>query len=211
MVLGLSADLITKEVVFQKCYLPGEVPEKYWLIDGVFGIETSTNGGALFGMGQGKHQWFAALSVLAITALCTWLFVFKAARDRFLTICLGVISGGILGNLFDRVGLGFREGYLEETRYHVRDWIHFRIEGVPYFDPWPNFNIADCLLVCGAGVLFIHALFFAKPQKPASSADNKTDHANETGNAKEAGDAKKAGDANETGQSKTVGESDVSN
>ena len=114
MVLGLSADLITKEVVFQKCYLPGEVPEKYWLIDDVFGIETSTNGGALFGMGQGKHQWFAALSVLAITALCTWLFVFKAARDRFLTICLGVISGGILGNLFDRVGLGFREGYLED-------------------------------------------------------------------------------------------------
>ena len=47
----------------------------------------------------------------------------------------------------------------------MRDWILFRLEGVPWFDPWPNFNIADVLLVCGAIMLFLHALIYTEPEK----------------------------------------------
>ena len=70
------------------------------------------------------------------------------------------MTGGIFGNLYDRVGLGFTPGFPEGIRTNVRDWVLFRLEGVPMFDPWPNFNIADSVLVAGAIMLFVHAFMF---------------------------------------------------
>ena len=76
-----------------------------------------------------------------------------------------MIAGGIIGNLYDRLGLGYLSTYPIEIKNHVRDWILFRIEGVRFFDPWPNFNIADSMLVCGAIMLFLHA-FLVQPPEP---------------------------------------------
>ena len=136
---------------------------KEWWIDGISGIQTSTNPGALFGMGAGYHWLFAIFSVVALIGIFVWVLFFKALYDRWLTFALGMISGGILGNLYDRVGLGHLESYPDLIRYNVRDWILFELEGVPMFDPWPNFNIADSLLVAGAIMLFVHAFFIADP------------------------------------------------
>jgi signal peptidase II len=69
--------------------------------------------------------------------------------------------GGILGNLFDRLGMhGLKWGddtlhRAGDTVHAVRDWLHFKIDGVV---DWPIFNIADSLLVCGAALLVWHAL-----------------------------------------------------
>ena len=142
-----------------------------WFIQGVFGIQTSTNPGALFGIGKGLSWLFALLSFVALAGIVLWLFVWRAAFDRWLTVALGLISGGILGNLYDRLGLGFKQGFPEEIRTNVRDWILFRLEGVPLFDPWPNFNIADSLLVAGAIMLFIHAIFWSEPEAAAESGE----------------------------------------
>ena len=147
---------------------------QYWWIKGIFGIQTSTNGGALFGMGQGMHLLFAGLSVVAIVGIIIWLFYFKGAIEKLLTTSLGMISGGILGNLYDRLGFGYAEGP-ETIKHHVRDWLFFRWEGVSFLDPWPNFNIADSLLVCGACLLFVHAFFFsARDEKKAKSSEDET-------------------------------------
>jgi signal peptidase II len=168
--IGFSADVLTKWAVFHHYFDPGsDHARPVWLVDGILGIQTTTNPGALFGIGQGKSAWFSALSVLALTAIVFWLYFKGAARDGFLNACLGVISGGILGNLYDRVGLGYRPDYPPDIRFNVRDWILFRWEGIPIFDPWPNFNIADSLLVCGAGLLVVHALFFSHGS-PAADA-----------------------------------------
>jgi signal peptidase II len=104
-------------------------------------------------MGQGKSWLFATLSVLAIAGILYWLFVAKAARDLLLTLTLAGISAGILGNLYDRLGLWGGETPDGQTIYAVRDWILFRYGK----HTWPNFNIADSLLVCGACVLILHA------------------------------------------------------
>ncbi len=157
--VGLLADLITKQLFFVRHFDPRNPGEKHWWIDGVFGIETSVNGGALFGIFQGGSFWLACLSTVALIGILIWLFVYRMARSLHLTIALGLVTGGILGNLYDRMGFGYQPSYPEEIRYHVRDWIHVRLEGVPLFDPWPNFNIADSLLVCGAILLFIFAVF----------------------------------------------------
>lgn len=170
LIVGLVADLWTKIHMFQNYYDPVAAAEyypqvKHWWVEGIFGIQTSTNPGALFGMGAGYSWLFAIFSVVALVSVLVWMFVFKAAHDRWLAWTVGMITGGILGNLYDRVGLGFVAGWPEGTRTSVRDWILFELDGIPWFDPWPNFNIADCLLVCGAIMLLIHAFFMVEPDQ----------------------------------------------
>lgn len=174
LLIGLATDLGTKAYMFGNHFDPSRADSQspayapqfpHWWIEGVFGIQTSTNPGALFGMGSGLSWLFALFSVAAIIGILTWMFVFGAIRDRWLTFSLGMICGGILGNLYDRVGLGYLPSYPAEIKNNVRDWILFRLEGVRFFDPWPNFNIADACLVCGAIMLFIHAFCYAEPAK----------------------------------------------
>jgi signal peptidase II len=126
------------------------------------------NPGALFGMGQGYWWVFACLSILATLGILTWLFVYGAARDRWLTVALGSITGGILGNLYDRLGLWNPAGLRPEYQHGVRDWILFRWpeSGLAIFDPWPNFNIADSLLVTGAILLVVHAIVWREKKEP---------------------------------------------
>jgi len=172
-IIGAGADLWTKSHVFAHYF----VPERYesglpqfahWWIDGVFGIQTSTNPGALFGIGKGYSTLFAIFSGFALVGILIWLFPLKAAFDRWLTVAMGLVTGGIVGNFYDRVGWGWLPEYPDSIRTDVRDWILFRLEGVPFFDPWPNFNIADAALVTGAIMLFIHALFFVPPPERVS-------------------------------------------
>jgi signal peptidase II len=101
---GCLADLLTKHWVFQWRGLPTRDNE-WWVWEPYFGIETALNTGALFGMGAGRGGLFALLSVVAVLAILSWLFLAGAARDRWLTIALGCVMGGILGNLYDRLGL----------------------------------------------------------------------------------------------------------
>ncbi|WP_235951290.1 signal peptidase II [Crateriforma spongiae] len=167
-VVGGGVDLWTKSVMFAWRGLPGQ-RSPYWLIDGVFGVETAVNLGAVFGIGAGKGTAFAALSVVAAIGILAWLFYFGAARSWWMTISLGMVSGGIIGNLYDRLGLWWDASMPIEWQSGVRDWILFRIQGVPFFDPWPNFNIADSLLVVGAAML-IWQSFTVDVQSPGQDA-----------------------------------------
>ena len=158
--VGCAVDLATKRWIFERLGMPGQNPS-IWLWDQVFGFTTSLNAGALFGFGQGQVVLFACLSVVAALGILYWLFVAGAARDLLLTIALGCVMGGIFGNLYDRLGL---PGLVHngQTVYAVRDWLHFRVEGLI---DWPIFNIADSLLVCGAGLLVWHAFRSEGPRR----------------------------------------------
>ncbi len=154
-IVGCAADLITKAWFFSWPELrQGHV---YWLWQEHVGIQLSLNEGALFGMGQGFVWFFALLSLVAAVAIPVWLFWFGAATDKWLTLALGSVSAGVLGNLYDRLGLpgevwpasSPRAG---ETVYAVRDWALFQWNQEWR---WPNFNIADALLVMGAAILFL--------------------------------------------------------
>ena len=56
-------------------------------------------------MGQGFWLLFAALSIAAAVGILVWLFAAGAARDWLLTVALAIVTIGILGNLYDRLGL----------------------------------------------------------------------------------------------------------
>lgn len=158
-VLGCLADLVSKTWAFDRLGMPGVRVE--WLWSGYIGIETSLNEGALFGMGQGRGFWFAGLSVVAVAGIFYWLFIARAAVDWLLTIALGCVTGGVFGNLYDRLGLHgltwamHRDpARIGQPVYAVRDWILLQA-GEQW--RWPNFNIADSLLVSGAALLCWHA------------------------------------------------------
>lgn len=150
--VGLAADLITKQILFAWLGLPQQ-DNYFWIVEGYVGFQTAVNRGALFGMGEGYWWLFSLLSVVAAAGIVTWLFYYRAAHDWLLTIALGCVMAGIFGNLYDRLGLWDATGLPAEFEHGVRDWILFRYQQYT----WPNFNIADCLLVCGAGLLVLHA------------------------------------------------------
>lgn len=171
---GCAVDLGTKSWIFARLGMPHQQPG-IWLIGDIFGLETTLNEGALAGFGQGWTPVFAALSLAAAVGIVYWLFVRGAAVDRLLTASLGCVMAGIFGNLYDRLGLhglrwvGDRVHEPGSPAYAVRDWLHFKIDAWNF--DWPVFNIADCMLVLGAGLLILHAVFFPTPQPGAASGE----------------------------------------
>jgi signal peptidase II len=147
--VGCTADLLVKSWMFDRLGTPPS-PTR-WIWEGVFGFQASLNPGALFGIAQGWWPLFAGLSILAVIGILIWLFFGGAFRDRLLTTALGCVMAGILGNLYDRLGLPNYPGGLKI--HAVRDYVLVLIG--PFH--WPNFNIADSLLVCGAALLIWHA------------------------------------------------------
>jgi signal peptidase II len=159
---GCAADLASKRWMFSWLGMPDPSVPPWWVWQGIFGFQTNLNEGALFGMGQGYSLVFAALAFVAAAGILVWLFVAGAARDWLLTVALAVVTVGILGNLYDRLGLPglvWPEGYpghqAGTTVHAVRDFILVMIGNWP----WPTFNLADSSLVCGAALLMWHAMF----------------------------------------------------
>ena len=183
--IGFAADWASKEAVFDWLGVhphfvddadpanlarwrgDPSLSHRWWLWDGRLGIETSINTGALFGMGKGRWWLFAILSVVALVGIATWLFVYKAAHDRWINVALGGVTGGILGNLYDRLGIWDAAGLKADYHHAVRDWILFvwPESGMKMFNPWPNFNIADSLLVTGAIMLVVHAFVWREKKE----------------------------------------------
>ena len=76
----------------------------HWIWEGYFGFQNSLNRGALFGMGQGGVHWFAGLSFVVLIGVIYWVVFAQKKSDWLLNLTLALISGGILGNLYDRLG-----------------------------------------------------------------------------------------------------------
>jgi signal peptidase II len=166
---GVTLDLATKHAIFAWRTWE-QFNQTWWLVDEHFGIQTSVNPGALFGMGAGYTWGFVALSFVALVAIGYFILARPRMLDGWLTVALGLVTGGILGNLYDRLGFWQSSLVPEFVGSGVRDWILVRFEGVPFFDPWPNFNIADCCLVIGACLLAVHSLRGDPKERAKSSA-----------------------------------------
>ena len=160
---ALAADLISKSVAFER--LGGVGQQGPWLIDGwlKFKFHSNLNLGALWGMGQGFAPGFAALSIAAVAGIIYWLFFRGAASSLWLTIALALVTGGALGNCYDRLGLhGICFPDPDKVAMAVRDFLRFRFGTYEY----PIFNIADSFLVAGAIMLMIQSL----KSEPSSDA-----------------------------------------
>jgi len=121
------------------------------LIQDFFNLTYIRNTGAAWGMFSGQ-TW--ALSLLALVMLVL-LILF---RRRILPpgilnrVALGLLSGGIIGNLLDRLRLDYVTDFLD---FHVGTW------------HWPAFNIADSAICIGVG-LYVLGTLLAKPATPST-------------------------------------------
>jgi signal peptidase II len=147
---GTIFDLTTKSAIFS-LYGPPPAPAKS-IVPNILEVHTSQNTGALWGFGaniRGSSLIFAGLSIVAAIVICYYLFVLGAASSRVLTVALGLIMAGAMGNCYDRLALGF-----------VRDFVHFHVDAVGF--DCAIFNFADNMLVIGALTLVVFAL---RPEK----------------------------------------------
>lgn len=100
-------------------------------------------------MGARSNTMLALFSGLVASAIAIWAITGLRHGDRALAVVLGMILGGALGNLYDRIVF---DG--------VRDFIEVHFRDVYYY---PTFNVADSCLVCGA-IYMVGASLFKKPQ-----------------------------------------------
>ena len=131
---ALAADQLTKQVVSDHLALDDGVH-----VVGPFSIHHVQNSGIAFGL-------FSSATVIVIvltTVAVGWMLLFFArsgARHPILPAALGLVIGGSVSNLIDRVRIG-----------HVTDFLDFRY--------WPAFNLADSFIVIGVVILFAALLF----------------------------------------------------
>ncbi|NPA32223.1 MAG: signal peptidase II [Aquificae bacterium] len=100
------------------------------------------NKGIAFGLFSDIGEPFRTLMLIVIPVLALGI-TYAYARlegDRFTAFCMGLVAGGALGNLFDRLFLG-----------KVRDFIHLHV-GEWY---WPAFNVADSAISIGVALLIL--------------------------------------------------------
>jgi len=138
-------DQLTKKLVVDKIHFGDRIP----VIDGFFYLSHVTNTGAAFGILADAPEplrfwFFMTVSAVAVAILISF-FRKLAPGDRFSALSLGLILGGAIGNLIDRV---FRNG-------EVVDFLHFKLwRGYS----WPDFNVADSCIVVGVAFLMLELL-----------------------------------------------------
>jgi len=118
------------------------------IIPGVFNLVHVANTGAAFGLLAGEHAWWRQVFFIAVAlvALVVILVAYRQSKVRtpiFIT-AVGLIAGGALGNLIDRIRFG-----------SVVDFLDFYIKSYH----WPAFNVADSAISVGVGLFLVHLLF----------------------------------------------------
>lgn len=142
VLIVLTLDQITKQIFWN-------AGANYPVIGDWFRITLVKNSGAAFGMFQGGRVFLVAMSIVA-TLFVILVAQRVASKDRWRSVLLGVILGGALGNLVDRLYPG-----------QVIDFIDMGIGA----HRWPVYNIADSAVTVG-GILLILSLSRSRETEP---------------------------------------------
>jgi signal peptidase II len=157
-------DLVSKSAAFASL----DEGETEWVYGQWFGLTEVLNPGITGGLLKGVPPIvISALTGAAAAGIAIWILRGKAlpARNR---LCLALILGGALGNLYDRVVYDRVRDFIDVwpglAWPSQRSWLYH----------WPTFNLADAAIVAGVIGLMVSALFFEKSGKAGagvSSAD----------------------------------------
>ena len=148
-VVVLAADQLTKWFV-ARALGPARTNNRVELLDPLLAVEYAENTGAAFGIFRGQG---ALVGVLAVVVLGGMLAYYGRASNpsRWLATGVGLLLGGALGNLLDRVRLG-----------HVVDFVAVGL--------WPKFNLADSAITVGVVLLAWQVLTGDEPSASNSLA-----------------------------------------
>ena len=141
VLLIVLADQWTKWIVVENIPLFGRV--EFW--PGILSWTYTKNTGAAWSMLEGQRWLFVLIFAVLTVLLLLEYFKFRMPFTTFERWLIAAIYAGGLGNIIDRVRLGY-----------VVDMIHTD------FINFPVFNVADCFITCGCIGLMIHLIFFNK-------------------------------------------------
>ncbi len=154
LVGGVVLDLVTKAWMARLLDMdpsPGAGPfRRIDVIPGFFALEGTYNEGVTFGLFPGHTDPILIFTAIATVALLVWLLATKR-RSVLLHLALGMVLAGAIGNLYDRLQWA-----------KVRDFLLFYVKD----RKWPNFNVADSMIVVGVILILLLELFFS-PKRPA--------------------------------------------
>lgn len=136
-IITLLIDQISKGVVEIYC----ELGKKITIIKDFFNITYYQNSGAAWSLFDNKRILIIIISLIAMIIIYRFMYVFK--KNKRNNIAFGLLFGGIVGNLVDRVLFGY-----------VRDFLDFYIIKYDY----PVFNVADIAIVIGIILLIVAVL-----------------------------------------------------
>lgn len=136
--LVVIVDRLAKFLIFNNLF----EGQSIGVIPKIFHITLTFNTGTAFGLFRDKNQFFIITSFIIIVLIFTYVWIGKC-RDLFLLSAFGLIMGGAIGNMLDRIIVGY-----------IIDFLDFRI--------WPVFNIADSSITVGAGMLILRMFFNKK-------------------------------------------------
>lgn len=139
--LILIADQVTKFLTVAKIPLYGKVD----FLPGIVSLTYVQNDGAAFSMLEGQ-QWLFAVVFAVFAAFIIWEFSKKRLPfTTFERFCIVAVFAGGLGNMIDRLRLGYVVDMI------ATDFMNF-----------PVFNVADIFITCGCILLMLHLIFFNK-------------------------------------------------
>jgi signal peptidase II len=143
---ALFADQLTKQIIARTL----AVGEKIDIV-GPFSIRHVENSGIAFGFFSSRTTVVIAVTSIAV-AWMLWFFARSARRHPVLPVALGLVLGGSVANLVDRIRLG-----------HVTDFLDL--------EAWPAFNLADTFIVVGVAVLFGALVLADRPRRTHGAGD----------------------------------------
>lgn len=149
-VLTVLLDQVTKVVIRQQFDVGGSLP----VIPGFFNLCYVRNTGAAWGMFRDGNGWLAILSVSVLVAMLVWRRHFFP-QGRWGGALCGLLSGGIIGNLIDRVRLEYVVDFLD---FHIKTH-HF-----------PAFNVADSAICVSVFLYLIWQYGVSRREARASEA-----------------------------------------
>jgi len=150
----LALDQLTKHLVVSS--LAGRPPVD--LVDGFVQLRYTTNSGGAFSLLTGAPLFFGIMATVIVGGI---IYASRRAQPLSMLVVLGLILGGALGNLTDRLFRG--DGLL---RGEVVDFVKVGI--------WPVFNVADSCVVVG-GILL--ALLLGRAERDPEQAPADSDRA----------------------------------
>ena len=173
ILVGIIVDQLTKFIVFKNMTIGQSIP----LIQDFLHITYTTNDGAAFGMMDNARWVFIVVSAVAILVFGAYLYLGHADNMLYAVSLAMVISGGI-GNMIDRVGLGF---------YVNANGMGEVIDFIDFCGIWNAiFNGADSFVCVGAGMLILALVLDiikeAKAEREAKAADSKESEDAHNGN-----------------------------
>jgi signal peptidase II len=145
--LALAATIFTLDQV-TKAWLVSLLPaegQRLSVIGDLARLVNSHNSGALFGLFKDQALLFGLVSV-GVVAMIAW-YHGSSGRNTLLSVALGLLLGGALGNMFDRLRLGY-----------VVDFVDIGIGDLR----WYTFNVADAAISCAILLLLLSALLPAR-------------------------------------------------